>query len=82
MGMQSQNISKYSPKVDFEISHTSESSILNCSIDFMLKILSDLIINHNIGSSVKNEKKLVLATLLQDFLFVLLLQNQYQKTKL
>ena len=80
--MQSQNISKYSPKVDFEISHTSESSILNCSIDFMLKILSDLIINHNIGSSVKNEKKLVLATLLQDFLFVLLLQNQYQKTKL
>ena len=28
MGMQSQNISKYSPKVDFEISHILESSIL------------------------------------------------------
>ncbi len=29
MGMQSQNISKCSPKVDFKISHTMESSILN-----------------------------------------------------
>ena len=29
MGMQSQNISKYSLKVDFEISHTLESPILN-----------------------------------------------------
>ena len=28
IGMQSQNISKYSPKVNFEISHTLESSIL------------------------------------------------------
>ncbi len=28
MGMQSQNISKYSPKVDFEISHILEASIL------------------------------------------------------
>ncbi len=27
--MQSQNISKYSPKVNFEISHTLQSSILN-----------------------------------------------------
>ncbi len=32
MGMQSQNISKFSPKVDFEILHILESSILNLQV--------------------------------------------------
>ena len=36
MGMQSQNISKYSPKVNFEISHTSGSSILNLKVTWRI----------------------------------------------
>ncbi len=32
MGLQSQNISKYIPKVNFEISHTLESSMLNLEV--------------------------------------------------
>ncbi len=45
MGMQSQNISKYSSKVDFEISHTLESSILNLQVTWRIWCKSSVFVS-------------------------------------